>query len=334
MASTGAARARGWAVTPARPRSSVVMPVYNAERHLAEAIESVLGQSFADFELVIVDDGSTDGSAEIIRRFAQRDHRILARFCPRRGVAAARNECVHLARAELLAVMDADDVAEPRRLEVQLGYLEGHPECVALGGQMLCVDEDGDPLWPSELPLDHDAIDARLMAGHGGALANPTAVLRREAVLRVGGYRSEFQIGSEDYDLLLRLAELGRLANLPDILVRYRLHDESLTARFTVGQRELVLLAIREACGRRGIAFRPPDIALPGDANRILELAHRAMKAREHGHLRTARKYAIRTLGAAPLSALAWRVATMVFIGSRLRNQRLHQHGDGVKRSG
>ena len=321
-------------MTPARPLVSVLTPVYNAEPHLAEALESVLGQSFADFELIIVDDGSTDGSSDVIRRFAERDRRIVARFCPRRGVAAARNECVHLARAELLAVMDADDVAEPVRLEVQLGYLEGHPECVALGGQMLYVDEDGDPLWPSQLPLDHDAIDARLMAGYGGALANPTAVLRRAAVIEVGGYRGHFKFGAEDYDLLLRLAELGRLANLPDILVRYRLHDESLTARFTIEQRELLLLAIRKACARRGIDFRPPGITLPGGASRILELAHRAMKAREHGYLGTARKYAIRTLGAAPLSPLAWRVATVVFIGSWLRNARRERSGDGVSRSG
>jgi glycosyltransferase involved in cell wall biosynthesis len=310
------------------------MPVYNAEPHLAEALESVLGQSFAGFEIVIVNDGSSDGSAEIIRRFAERDRRIKARFCPRRGVAAARNECVGLARAELLAVMDADDVAEPNRLEIQLAYLNDHPECVALGGQMLFVDEDGDRLWPSDLPLDHDAIDARHMACCGGALANPTAMLRREAVIRAGGYRSEFQIGAEDFDLLLRLAEVGRLANLPNILVRYRLHDQSLTARFTGEQRELALPAIREACVRRGIDFRPPDIPLPAGASRAVELAHRAMKAREHGYLRTARKYAIRTLGAAPLSLLAWRVATVVFIGSRLRNLRAHRPEDGVRPSG
>jgi len=321
-------------VIPERPRLSVVMPVYNAERHLAQALESVLGQSCADFELVVVDDGSSDRSAEIVRRFAERDRRIVARFGPRRGVAAARNECVHLARAELLAVMDADDVAEPRRLEVQLGYLDGHPECVALGGQLLCIDEDGDPLWPTELPLDHDTIDARLMAGYGGALANPAAVLRRAAVIEAGGYRAHFKFGTEDFDLLLRLAELGRLANLPDILVRYRLHPASLTARSRAGQLEEAASAIRDACTRRGVARRDPEVRPAPDRSEIDELAHRAMKAREHGHARTARKYAIRTLGAAPLTPLAWRVAAMVLIGARRRSRRLQQPGDGVKRPG
>ncbi len=315
-------RALGGAVTPGRPLVSVVTPVYNAERHLAEALESVLGQTLADFELVVLDDGSTDCSPDVIRRFAQRDRRIVARFGARRGVAAARNECVEVARAELLAVMDADDVAEPNRLEVQLAYLERHPACVALGGQMLYVDEAGDPLWPSQLPLDHDTIDARLMAGHGGALANPTAMLRRVAVLKVGGYRRDFQFGAEDFDLLLRLAEVGQLANVSDRLVRYRLHPESLSARCAAGQFEEMVDAIRSASARRGVAYRGPAVSRPLARRQVDDLVHRAMKAREHGYTRTARKYATRALVRFPVEFTSWRTAAVVFLGSRLRAMR------------
>src|SRR5512135_1833139 len=141
------------------PLISVCMPVYNAERYIARAVESILGQTFGDFEFLILDDGSTDGSLEILRRYANHDPRIRLTSRPNKGLPPSLNELVDQARGEFIARMDADDVALPERFARQVEYLRAHPDCVLVGSRVQLVDPEGDPLCDWCTMQEHEAID-------------------------------------------------------------------------------------------------------------------------------------------------------------------------------
>ena len=242
----------------ARPRVSVVMPIYNGRRFVADAVASVRASHFTDLELLIIDDGSTDGSADEATRAAGRDRRVHVLTLPRGGVAAARNVGLHRARGEFIANLDADDLMLPERLDRQVAYLDRHPECVAVGSRALIVDGDGNPLRVGGRVYTHEAIDEAHLDGRPGAILNPTATFRRQAALSIGGYAGHLKSTGEDHDLWLRLAEVGRLANLPEVLVRYRVHG----ANVSVGpgaadrRRATTLATLQRAHERRGLADR------------------------------------------------------------------------------
>ena len=205
------------------------MPVYNTRPYLRDAITSVLGQSFGDFELIVVDDGSTDGAREIAEELGRGDSRLRFSERLRLGVARVLNEGLRLCRAPLIARMDSDDVALPRRFELQLGYLSERSDCVGGGGQADMIDEEGDPFRWINTPLDHDDIVALLKKGEG-AIVHATAVYRAAAVRDVGGYRADCL--AEDVDLFLRLSGEGRVANLPHQLLHYRKRENSVTSQW------------------------------------------------------------------------------------------------------
>ena len=236
------------------PTISAMMPVYNAGRYVAGAVESILAQTFADFELLIVDDGSTDGSREVLERLAAGDGRIRLVSRPNKGVGATRNELLALARGDLLAMMDADDIALPSRFEWQVEFLRDHPEVVCVGGAQEHIDSEGRLLWNHFDPEDDAAIQEAALSGHC-PINNPSAMMRREAALAVGGYRPDFA-PAEDLDLFLRLGEVGRLANLPRVVTRYRIHEGSLSATQQSRQLDRMRRASDEACDRRGLARR------------------------------------------------------------------------------
>src|SRR5262245_15341513 len=210
------------------PEISVLMSVYNSERYLAQAVSSILAQTCGAFEFVIVNDGSTDGSLEILREVAARDRRIRLISQTNAGVAAALNSGLTHCRGTYVARMDSDDVSLPTRLERQLAFMRQHPECVAIGCHELTIDPDGWPVRIQRCPLSHEEIDAYHMKGLGGALSGPSVFMRRSAVEAVGGYGADYRL-AEDYDMFLRLAEIGTLVNLPDVLFYYREHAASLT---------------------------------------------------------------------------------------------------------
>lgn len=281
------------------PAASVIMPVYNAGKYLDEAIESVLGQSFADFELLLLNDGSTDGSAERLERIAALDHRCSMHSWPNRGLIATLNEGIRLARADILIRMDADDRCLPGRFAPQVAYLWSHPDCVAVGTQMMLIDPEGQPLRPFIGALAHADIDAAHLVGKGGAIAHATAAMRKAAVLRVGGYRAQFP-HAEDIDLFLRLAEVGSLANLPDILYEYRQHLDSICHSHTVAQRSSCRRAVDEARLRRRLPPLDYDETFSPDIS-LAEL-HRKWGwwALGAGHLASARKHALRATWCKP----------------------------------
>ncbi|MES2695357.1 MAG: glycosyltransferase [Verrucomicrobiota bacterium] len=218
-----------------RPKISVVIPVYNASRYLSAAVRSILVQTCSDFELIAVDDGSTDQSKAILEGLAAADPRIRIVSRPNTGIVGALNDGIAVARGEFIARMDADDLAVPTRFAAQCEYLENHPECVALGTDILYTDPEGAPLIRHQPALQHDEIVNQLVDGNGGALIHPTVFFRRAALEQVGGYRQQFN-WIEDLDLYLRLSEIGKLANLPTVFLHYRQHLKSVNR--TQGTRE------------------------------------------------------------------------------------------------
>lgn len=206
------------------PAVSVIMTVRNGERFLDAAVRSIREQSLEELELIAVDNGSTDGSLEILRDHERADDRVRVISQPDEGVYGGRNRAVPEARAPLIAWMDADDVALPARLERQVGYLDEHPEVSVVGGAVKLIDDEGGPLrstiWR---PSTHEAIAATLV-GECTALNDPTVMMRRDAFLSVGGYRPRRRAPAFDYDLWLRMLPDHRFANLEETVLCYRIH--------------------------------------------------------------------------------------------------------------
>lgn len=231
------------------PLVSVVMPVYNAGRFLSDAINSICDQSFRDWEMICVDDGSTDDSGQVLDCFAERDVRIRVVHQSNTGIVGALNRGCELVRGPLICRMDSDDVALPNRMEKQLAFLRSSPSCVAVGGSILEIDVDGDPLCCSQLATSHAEIENNLLHRRTG-LFHPTTMIRTEAFRAVGGYRTKYQ-WVEDHDLWLRLAQRGQLANLNEVLLCYRQHASSVCWQRSAQQRELMNQLLVEAYANR-----------------------------------------------------------------------------------
>lgn len=198
------------------------MPVYNAEGFLAAALDSILAQSWNNIELIAVDDGSTDDSLAILHKCRARDRRVHVVSRPNTGIVGALNDGLALCRGEYIARMDADDLVHPRRLELQVKLMEKTPHLVAVGTAVEMIDVAGHRLWIDRPQLTHERIEAELLLGNGLAIIHATAMMRREALTRIGGYREHARNIHEDLDLFLRLACIGRLANMRKPLYRYR----------------------------------------------------------------------------------------------------------------
>lgn len=289
------------------PALSVVLGVYNGQRFLAEAIESILNQTFTDFEFIVVDDGSTDKTPKILADFAARDPRLDVIRIPHGGIVDAANAGLAAARAPLIARADADDVTIPHRLEKQIQYMAEHPEVVCLGSRMWLTEPYGSIIDQSQHPLTHEEIDRELLRGSGWAMPQPVAMLRKDAVMKVGGYRKEY-LWSEDLDLFLRLAEVGRLANLPDLLLKYRSHAGSTNHRLPHVQFELTKKCIAETYRRRGLPM-PEDLGLvsPLENKRVDKYLTWAWAALKNKNVRGARLNALAALREKPFTLHPWR---------------------------
>jgi glycosyltransferase involved in cell wall biosynthesis len=298
------------------PLVSVLMPVYQAERHLAEAVASILAQSLRDLELLALDDGSTDASPRILAELAARDARIRLLASPHVGLARRLNDGIAQARGAFLARMDADDVAHPERLARQVAYLREHAGCVALGTGALEVDPERRPIRALPTAESHSEIEARLLAGEGDALLHPSAVYRAEALRALGGYREELD-GGEDLDLHLRLGERGSLANLREILLEYRRSLESVSFARRPQVRRSQEAALADALRRRGLdpAGAQPAWASGERATPEQVFALWANRALEAGHRATARRYAQRAFCAAPRRH--WKLGVRACLGLR-----------------
>ena len=209
------------------PAISVILPVYNAEAYVREAVESILAQSFTDFELIAINDGSTDDSGAILRKLAARDTRIVLVERSNDGLVSALNKGLEIARADLIARMDADDMSMPERFALQHARMVQEPELVVLGSFIRVMDKAGNIICLGEYPLTPKET-ARFLE-QGCPVAHPAVMMRRGAVLKIGGYRKAFW-PAEDYDLWLRMSDLGyAIANLPQPLLNYRWHGANVS---------------------------------------------------------------------------------------------------------
>lgn len=244
----------------ASPDVSVIMPVRNGQRFVEAAVRSILAQTHANFELLAIDDASTDATPAILDRLTAGDGRMRVLRDGRPGLVAALNRGLAEARGALVARMDADDVAMPPRLELQRAALARAPHLAMIGGQVAFIDAAGvDLRRRSRHPLDPAAIAARLRRGDC-VVAHPTVMARRQVLEALGGYRAAYQC-AEDIDLWLRVAEHAPIGNLPDVVLRYRIHGDQVSVRQRLRQMFSTDLAVRTASLRRSGAPDPTSRA-------------------------------------------------------------------------
>jgi glycosyltransferase involved in cell wall biosynthesis len=218
------------------PKISVVMAVYNGGDYLAESIESILQQSFCDFELIVVDDGSTDRTAEIIHSYARADRRVVAVYQQNKGQTRALNYGIRLARGKYIARQDADDVSLPIRLERQHAFLEANPEYFLLGGQWSFMDDQGEPL-PSHLTqwCQGSSTLKRVLSFYN-PFCHSAACFRNDIEKIKGYYREDFRF-AQDYELWTRIAKSYKVENLDEMLVKVRLQQNRVSVQHQRRQR-------------------------------------------------------------------------------------------------
>ncbi len=243
------------------PTVSVLMAVHNGQPYLAQAIESVLGQTFHDFEFLVLDDGSSDGSGQVFSDYAKRDERIRIVHRPdggNRGLTASLNKLLAEARGRMVARIDGDDICRPERFLRQVSYLDdpSNTDCVCLGTGSIAIDPGGELLALEYTPLRHDMIVSDLFRGNGGAIRHPSMMARRNDLLALGGYDERYRT-AQDLDLYLRLSERGRLANLPEVLLYYRMHPDQTNQAQSERQTQDMHAMLAEAHRRRGTRYKP-----------------------------------------------------------------------------
>jgi glycosyltransferase involved in cell wall biosynthesis len=241
------------------------MPVRNGQPWLLAAIESLRSQTVEDIEIVVVDDGSDDDTPSDLQDVSARDDRIVVIRQGRLGLAAALNRGLCEARAEFVARLDADDLAEPDRLRSQFEFLKNHPEVGLLGSWARKIDEAGIPGRLFRPPTTPALIHKVLQRAN--PMIHSSVMMRLELVKRLGGYRKAFE-GAEDYDLWLRISELSQIANIPRPLISYRWHNKSVTSRKAVRQCFSVRLAQSSMALRHAGSFDAADLLIePPDWN-------------------------------------------------------------------
>jgi hypothetical protein len=219
---------------------SVMMPVYNGAAYLGEAIDSVLRQTLGDFEFLIMDDGSTDETPEILKRLADRDGRIRLHLRHHRGQIPCRNELLELAGNDIVACADADDICLPDRFERQLPVMAGDESLLVLGTGVIPIDARGRRGRRWRTVTGSTAV-ARELARRC-CVAHSTCMMRRRDILDIGGYRPAYEC-AEDYDLFLRASEQGKVNNLAAVGVLYRRHNGSVSQTGALRQAVSVDLA-------------------------------------------------------------------------------------------
>jgi glycosyltransferase involved in cell wall biosynthesis len=283
-------------LTESVPAISVVMGVHNGESYLSECVASILSQTFRDFEFIIIDDGSTDASAVILDDFAKTDSRIVVIHQKNQGLTRSLNIGLELAKGEFVARMDADDVADQHRFEIQYFTLKENPRLSLLGAEVELITQDGLPLGPRWHAHDHIEIRRRLLLGDGGALTHPVVMFPNQLVRECGGYDADFVTG-QDLDLFLKLSERGIVSNHPKTLLKWRQHSESINRTRYETWMKMKQLAIANAISRVGpTVFAQEVFPTPIHFEFPTEDLSLARYAAGNGRLDTARHLALRAL--------------------------------------
>lgn len=270
------------------PRVSVLISVHDGEATLPATLESIRAQTFGDLEIVVVNDGSTDGTAALLRGCTDPRLRVIEQ--PRAGLTKALNAGLRTARGEIIARLDADDTAHPERIAVQVEALDRDPELGLLGSWADIVDERGRVIRRERPPVDDAAIRAQLLWDN--AFLHSAIAFRRGVVERVGRY-DEAVARSQDYDLVWRVSRVAALANIPRPLLRWRRSVRSISSRHRDEQRRSAaatsLRALREALGieidrerfarLRAVWDGDADRLLPGDGDALAWIVARLPEA-------------------------------------------------------
>jgi len=293
-----------------KPVVSVLIPVYNGGEFFRAAVQSVLAQTFRDFECLILDDGSTDESGKIADELARRDQRVRVIHRENRGLVATLNELVDAARGEFVARMDADDLCLPERFARQVDFLAQHPRVVCVGCAYWMIDEADRTIAQIRVPVDDATIQQNALRGHA-PISHPSAMVRTAALRAVGGYRAAFY-PAEDLDLWLRLGELGALANLGEPLLRYRVRSDSISGQAAQGrQRDAARRACADAWARRSLAgarFEATEEWRPDEtpASRMRFALQYGWMAYSCGFRRTAMVYGFKAVRLLPTRREGW----------------------------
>lgn len=295
------------------PKVSVIMAVYNGGEYLRLAIDSILQQSFRDFEFIIINDGSQDNSLEVLTEYAKIDDRIRIISRENKGLVASLNEGIAEAKTPLIARMDADDICLPERLTKQVEFLHQHEDIVCVGTAQIIIDEDGDELTTLNVPTGDREIQEKLLQGNC-PIEHPSVMFRTDVVKALNGYRKEFET-AEDYDLWLRIGELGKLANINKPLIKYRYLNSSISAANQSKQIEATKKACIEAWKRREITGQfKANSEWRASQTRISKLSF-ALKfgwwAYNYKNRHAAIKYAKRAIELTPWCTEAWKLLTL-----------------------
>lgn len=208
---------------------SVIMPVYNEDKYLSYAIESVLSQSYINFEFIIVDDLSTDSSFQICKKYQEKDKRIiLLKNKVHLGIGATLNHAINKTKGEYMARMDADDIMSKYRLEKQIQYLKSHKDFVCVGSWMKEINDNNNIIGKRTPPLDHHKIYESMFYTMG--IQNPTLMINKKFVPKDFDWCKTDGI-LDDLDLLFKLVNFGKFANLKEYLMQYRIHENNLSLK-------------------------------------------------------------------------------------------------------
>ncbi|MCX6054416.1 MAG: glycosyltransferase [Chloroflexi bacterium] len=227
-----------------KPIVSVVMPVYNGEKYLSEAIESILTQTFHQFEFIIIDDGSIDGTGSILLEYAKKDPRIKVICQKNQGIVSALNNGIANSQGKYIARMDADDISLPRRFQQQVNFLDRHPEIGVVGSAYLPIDEQNNqimsPTYRPEYPLT-----VKWFMLIGSPVAHPSTMYRVNLARQVGGYDKHFT-HAEDYEFWIRMAEITDICSIKDVLILYRVSNQDRISIKYLPEQLLVTNKIRQ----------------------------------------------------------------------------------------
>jgi glycosyltransferase involved in cell wall biosynthesis len=232
------------------PLISIIMPAHNASKFLCEAIDSVLGQTYKNIELIICNDASTDDTQQIIDKY-QLDSRVkYISNVENEGISSSINKCIGLSNGKFIARMDADDIMAPNRLSLQVKYLLEHDDIYMLGGAIELINKNGDILKKRKYPLDHEKIVKTFF--YYSPFCNPCLIFRKEVFQEVGLYNSNLD-GAEDLDLIARIIVKFKTANLNEILLKFRIHGSSISEVKSRRQEGLTLYIRQKASWEYGL---------------------------------------------------------------------------------
>ncbi len=212
------------------PEISVILPVYNSEKYLQKCLDSISKQTFRNFEVIAIDDGSTDNSLQILNQHGQKDSRFKIFQNPENeGVSYTSNKALSLCNAKYTARMDADDIMYPDRLKLQYKFLKENPDHILIGGQTRIINSEGKPIRFKKFPTEHEKIKDLIYIA--APIQQPTIMVNRSKLPKNFVWYDESMTTAEDIDLMFRLLKYGKLANLKEIVLDYRSHKESLSFR-------------------------------------------------------------------------------------------------------